>query len=115
MLSWEVLNFALNAAMLAGVVAGAYVLRRLYFSMLTDLTSLGDAGRQVRRLIARSEALLRESEEGWARYEAARADAEAQRVRFLEAKVRERDAASASRSRSASRSAAADDDGGARG
>lgn len=92
MLMLEVANLLLNLAMLAAVIAGGAVLRRLYFSVRTEITSIGDAGRHVRRLIAQSDALLRENEEAWRRYEAAAADAEAQRLRFLKHKVEERTA-----------------------
>ena len=90
MLMLEAANLVLNLAMLAAVIAGGAVLRRLYFSVRTEITSIGDAGRQVRRLIAQSEALLRENEEAWARYEAAAADAEAQRLRFLKTEADKR-------------------------
>jgi len=93
MLGIEITNLALNAALIAAFVVWGVRVRNLYYSLSGELTALGDAGRQVRRLIAQSEALLRENEEAWRRYEAAKADAERQRVRFLEHKIQERDVA----------------------
>lgn len=88
----ELVNVVMNLFCIGVILFLALKARTLYFAIRTQLTSIGDAARQVRELIRQNDEILAENRRLWASYQAAALDAEAQRVRFLEDKARERDA-----------------------
>ncbi len=82
-----VVFFSLVAiAIVAGAYAGFYG-RRVYYAIMANATTLAAMAGQLREMIAQAQAILDNNRVAWQRYEAAAADAEQTRLRFLERKA----------------------------